>query len=251
VKVPAEEESRLEYTKEVATRYSRFRRIHPGVLAHLLLTGRIGATTRVLEVGCGTGNYITTLDALVGCPCSGLDPSAEMLAQAERDAGSVRFATGRGEALPYADGAFDLVFSVDVIHHVADRASFYREAFRVLSPDGRVCTVTDSELTIPRRVPLTKYFPETVPHELRRYPSSATLHGLMSEAGFALLPDEDASFDRLITDADAYCAKAFSCLHLISDDEHRHGVERMEADLQFGPIRCASLYSLFWAAKPV
>lgn len=47
----------------------------------------------------------------------------------KREAFLVAYA--RGEALPFDNATFDLAFSVDVIHHVAARADFYREAWRV------------------------------------------------------------------------------------------------------------------------
>ncbi|MEM1373599.1 MAG: methyltransferase domain-containing protein [Pseudomonadota bacterium] len=41
-----------------------------------------------------------------------------------------------GEALPYADGAFDHVVCVDVLEHVQDLAQVCREVARVLKPGG-------------------------------------------------------------------------------------------------------------------
>jgi SAM-dependent methyltransferase len=41
-------------------------------------------------------------------------------------------------ALPFADGAFDLVLSHAVIEHVSDATLYLRECARVLAPDGRV-----------------------------------------------------------------------------------------------------------------
>ncbi len=40
------------------------------------------AVSRVLELGCGTGNYIYALQSLTGCAAWGLDPSTEMLSEA-------------------------------------------------------------------------------------------------------------------------------------------------------------------------
>src|SRR3712207_7697189 len=44
------------------------------------------------------------------------------------------FRSGRAEGLPVPDASFDLVYSVDVIHHVGDRPAAFREAARVLRP---------------------------------------------------------------------------------------------------------------------
>ena len=51
----------------------------------------------------------------------------------------------RAEELPLDANGFDLVFCVDVIHHVTNRAAFLSEAFRVLCGGGKLCVVTDSE----------------------------------------------------------------------------------------------------------
>jgi ubiquinone/menaquinone biosynthesis C-methylase UbiE len=125
------------YYQEIAPDYARLRRIHPEVFRHLIATGPISADSRVLEIGCGTGNYICALRESVGCHCWGIDASEEMLAQALRRSIAVQFSLGRAENLGFQEKSFDLLFSVDVIHHVANRAQFFREAWRVLRPDGR------------------------------------------------------------------------------------------------------------------
>ena len=96
----------------------------------------------MLEVGCGTGNYIVALEEVCGCLCWGDDPSEQMLVRAQERSTRVRFRLGGAEALGFLPGFFDLVFSVDVIHHVSDRLRHFREVWRVLKPGGRLCTVT-------------------------------------------------------------------------------------------------------------
>ena len=46
------------YYDKIAYEYARHRRVHPEVLKGLLVTGAIGRVSRVLEVGCGTSNYV-------------------------------------------------------------------------------------------------------------------------------------------------------------------------------------------------
>ena len=52
-----------DYQRQAAS-YARHRGVNPAVLA--ALGDRLGATARVLEVGCGTGNYIGALVAGTG-----------------------------------------------------------------------------------------------------------------------------------------------------------------------------------------
>jgi SAM-dependent methyltransferase len=88
---------------------------------------------RCLDLGCGTGVAIATLQRL-GWTVAGVDVSEKMLARArERGAEVVRAA---GDALPFADGSFDAVVSIWTHTDVDDFPAVVREAARVLRGDG-------------------------------------------------------------------------------------------------------------------
>lgn len=233
---------------QVAAEYARHRQVHPGVLRGLCEAAR-DVKSRVLEVGCGTGNYVVTLESLVGPACWGLDPSEEMLSRARARSGTIDFQAGHAERLDYPSGFFDLVFSVDVIHHIGDRPSYIHEAHRVLAAGGRMCTVTDSEWIIRHRQPLATCFPQTVPAELNRYPRIAVLRRMMTEAGFSQITESTVEYAYELTDIQAYRDKAYSALHVIPEDAFQRGLARMEHDLRAGPIPCVSRYTLLWGAK--
>jgi SAM-dependent methyltransferase len=235
----------------LADDYACYRRVHPGVLRHLLDAARREQATDLLEVGCGTGNYLEALTLAGGLRVSGIDPSSAMLAQLhERLPSATGTATaGRAEQLPFPPAAFDLIYSVDVIHHVGDRDAYFAEAARVLRSGGWICTVTDSAEDIAARVPLSSHFPETVAHELRRYPAVPTLRGELERAGFTTLREDQVDLRYPLTDSTAYRNRAYSSLHLITDAEHARGVERMERELENGPIDARSLYTLLWGRK--
>lgn len=48
----------------------------------------------------------------------------------------MRILEGSALALPLPDGAFDRVYSQNVLMNISDKAGAYREAFRVLRPGG-------------------------------------------------------------------------------------------------------------------
>lgn len=238
--------TQIDYDR-LAAEYARHRQVHPGVL--VALCAAAGPDTRTLEVGCGTGNYAVALQAQVGCPAWGIDPSAGMLTHARGRESPVVFGPGTAEELPFEGGAFDLLFSVDVIHHVRGRAAYYAEAYRVLAAGGQICTATDSAWIIRHRQPLAAYFPETVEIELARYGRIADLRASMVRVGFERIRASMVECAYELTDIRPYREKAFSALHLIPDATFRRGIERMEADLARGPIPCVSRYTLLWGVK--
>src|SRR5215216_240446 len=224
--------------------FVRHRRVHPEVLHHLLGSGLFGPETRVLDVGCGTGNYAAALTESTSCLVSGVDPSQRMLDSARASAPWESLKQGNAENLPFGDGSFDVVMSTDVIHHIEDRDAYFREAVRVLRPGGHVVTITDSHDTIPRRRPLSSHFPETVSIELQRYPPVPRLLEEMARAGFIEPRVVDVSHDYDLDDIEPYRDRAFSSLLLIEEVAFRCGISRLEADLARGPIPCVSLYTM-------
>jgi ubiquinone/menaquinone biosynthesis C-methylase UbiE len=234
---------------QIASEYAQHRQVHPGVLAGLISASEVEGTSQVLELGCGTGNYILALKSLVGSACWGVDPSEGMLSKARERSNEVHFQAGRAESLDFPDGFFDLVFSVDVIHHVLDRLRYFREAYRVLKAGGKLCTVTDSEWIIRHRQPAALYFPETVEVELGRYPRIAELRRLMESVGLTEITENLVESSYQLTDIEPYRDKAFSALHLIPEAAFQRGIERMERDLHTGPISCVSRYVLAWGTR--
>jgi ubiquinone/menaquinone biosynthesis C-methylase UbiE len=235
----------------LAVDYAQHRQLHPGVLQDLITSSPIEPNSRVLEVGSGTGNFNGAIQSSCDCFCFGLDPSAGMLSRARVRSERVNFQIGRAEALGYRSGFFDLLFSVDVIHHVGRPLHYFQEAYRVLRPGGKICTVTDSAAIIRRRQPLATYFPETVEQELRRYPRIAHLRQMMERAGFSAIIEKEVEVQREVKDIRAFEDKVFSSLQLISAEAFQRGIARMRQDLLAGPILSVSRYLMLWGTtKP-
>ncbi len=73
-----------------------------------------------------------------------LDYSADMMNAARKKAEAagiknITFRQGDVGALPFADGTFDIVLSMNGFHAFPDNDVAYRETFRVLKPSGTFC----------------------------------------------------------------------------------------------------------------
>lgn len=92
-----------------------------------------------LEVGCG-GGILTEEIAGIGFSTSGIDPSLQSIATASEHAHEnglkINYINGTGEALPFPDRMFNIVFCCDVLEHVQDLAKVISEISRVLKPGG-------------------------------------------------------------------------------------------------------------------
>jgi ubiquinone/menaquinone biosynthesis C-methylase UbiE len=103
---------------------------------------------RVLELGCGTGNWSLLLArhgklrwpdlalTLVDASPQMLDVTRARLAEAGRTGD--RFVEARFEELDFAPGSFDLVTSCISLHHVADKRALFTRLAPLLAPGGEL-----------------------------------------------------------------------------------------------------------------
>jgi SAM-dependent methyltransferase len=96
---------------------------------------------RWLDVGCGTGAF-TGQAARDAAPRSivGVDPAPAQIEYARREAAAkgATFEVADATALPFPEGAFDVVASALVYNFIPDRPKALAEMRRVLAPGGMV-----------------------------------------------------------------------------------------------------------------
>ena len=94
---------------------------------------------RLLEVGCGIGTDLVRF-AAGGATAVGVDLSRTALELALRNAESSHVAVelhlANGEALPFEDASFDVVYAHGVLQYTANPRQMASECFRVLAPGG-------------------------------------------------------------------------------------------------------------------
>ena len=160
--------------------------------ADLASLARLRAGERVLDVACGTGAVAREAARRVGPTgaVTGLDPTPGMLATARAAAGDLRieWREGRADALPFADGAFDVVLCQQGLQFFPDRPAALAEMRRVLVKDGRVavavfCSSAGHAALVPALEP---YLAEAARSIMEPFslPDGEALRALVRGAGF-------------------------------------------------------------------
>jgi len=116
------------------------------------------AEEHILEIGCGPGLALKAcLARVTNGLVVGLDHSQTMLNQARtRNAqavldGRLQLHLGSLGKLPYADGYFDKIFSVNVVQFIDDKAGFFNSLSMKLRPGGRMASTYMPRGQNPRR----------------------------------------------------------------------------------------------------
>jgi len=99
---------------------------------------------RLLDAGCGIGGSSLWLASHRGAEVVGITPVDHQVDQARRVAaarglqGKASFEQADYTATPFPDASFDVVWALESLCHARQKLAFYREAFRVLRPGGRL-----------------------------------------------------------------------------------------------------------------
>lgn len=115
----------------------QFRPGYEAVLAHC----GVGPGTAYLDAGCGAG-MAAGIAAARGAAVSGFDAADALLAIARERVPAGDFRTADLEAVPFADGLFDVVTGFNAFQFAGDPVRALSEARRVARPGGRVVVMT-------------------------------------------------------------------------------------------------------------
>lgn len=99
----------------------------------------IRVDSRVLDAGCGSGEFLRTLVG-VGAMARGVDPAPGMVALAGLDAH-----LGDFDALPWPDATFDVVTAINALQFADDSLAALAEARRVTRPGGFIAVANWAE----------------------------------------------------------------------------------------------------------
>ena len=105
---------------------------------------RVADHHHVLDAGSGYGGNATMLAQHFGCHVTGVTGSerqcrkAAAYSERQKTGPLTRFVQADYHQMPFTRHTFDRIISIEAIFHSQDKATFFREAWRVLKPGGHM-----------------------------------------------------------------------------------------------------------------
>ncbi|MBW4522467.1 MAG: methyltransferase domain-containing protein [Scytolyngbya sp. HA4215-MV1] len=122
------------------------------LIEELLHWAEVQQAEQILDVGCGIGGSSLYLAQKFGATAIGITLSpvqanraterATTFGMANSTLPNASFQVANALAMPFADGSFDLVWSLESGEHMPDKAQFLQECCRVLKPGGTFIMAT-------------------------------------------------------------------------------------------------------------
>lgn len=138
----------------------------------------------LLDVGCGTGEILTTVKRLYpNTSMYGIDISEEMLKKAkEKVLDTVTLSLGDAEHLPFENGKFDCLLCTDSFHHYPTPKRAIAEFCRVLDTNGYLI-LADFWKPFPIRQAMNIFIPFSNEGDVRIYSKSEIIN-FLEASGF-------------------------------------------------------------------
>jgi ubiquinone/menaquinone biosynthesis C-methylase UbiE len=166
--------------------YDLTRDINIDTVRQILSKMPINEKSKLLDFGCGTGNYTWVIKKISNANVFGVEPSDGMRKKAQEKGTEIEFKKGDHTSIPFGNDFFDLIYMTDVIHHIPDLNAMFGEFYRVLKPNGKICILTESHDQIETRY-WSAYFPATVTAEKERYPDISDIILAANQLGFSVV----------------------------------------------------------------
>ena len=204
-----------------------------------ILAEASGRAVTVLDVGCGTGNYLAVQRSAfsdANVRWIGVDPSDAMLSRARSKLPRVELLEGRAEDLPLAPGEADFVANSFAFHHFENKARALDEMVRVLAPAGAIHLRNIAPSYMPGWW-LYRFFPTAWPIDQERFWPPQRLFTELAQRG--LCPEVRVEFFKAyvsIRDIRADVERRdISELAVIDEAAYLEGLARVHARAQLNP----------------
>lgn len=163
---------------------------HPGGLKltrEILSQEQIDSSSRILDIGCGTGQTAAFISNHYHCHVSAIENNKVMLEKAKERFSSVSMPVtimeGKAETLPFEDNYFDFILSESVISFTQQPLAL-TELKRVLKPNGILLAI---EMTLEKLIDQQELESFITFYGVSRLQTEADWFETLKEAGFSTI----------------------------------------------------------------
>lgn len=222
--------SKVRYT-DISKTYDRHRSYSRSEIKEIIDFAGIKPGTKILDLGCGTGNVASGLRELIDVDTVGLDISLPMLSVAKDKSLEVVCADASHGRLPFRDGSFDGIIGAFVIHQIDKLDNLFAECYRSLR-HGVLVLLTASHRQIERHHPVIKrFFPGLIDADKARFPDIPEIDRLLNSTGFTNIKHQETHIHRTPLDEEylkKVKGKYISTYQLLPQSEFEAGVAKLE-----------------------
>jgi len=214
-----------------ADRYDEYRTADDEIIQILKRESNIEKKSKILDFGCGTGNYIDKFQKSGFGSILGLDISKKMRKKAKEKTHTTIHRNFNG-----VNETFDFIFIIDVIHLITDINLLAKKLHMRCNNGAKIAIVTKSQEQIRNRNYINKFFPKITEKDLKRYHDIDMLIEAFQDVGFECQKNEEykENTDRKIdlNFLNNVRNKCFSMFELIHEDDFNQGIRNLEEALR-------------------
>jgi ubiquinone/menaquinone biosynthesis C-methylase UbiE len=200
------------------------------LIKRILTIQNIDCTSKVLDLGCGTGRFSINIQMLTGAKVTGIDNSPKMLEIAEKKYNKVTWLLDDLDNLKFQDSCIDLILMSFVVHHLKNLELLLRKLKSFLNYNGSLIIVTSSHEHIinwPKSLCLDQ-FSRFIEIDLARFPDINYLRELLENIGFKV--NIEKFYDETTYKKEEYISmvkkKYISTFSLMTEEEFEVGFRK-------------------------
>lgn len=143
---------------------------------------------KFLEVGCGPGYFLRCMQRwFPQADLHGLDSNKSLVTFSSRHLNRVALHHHDGHSLPFPDSSFDVLAALQVVEHLEEPESFFKESCRVLKAGGILFVSTPNPSGICARILGDKW--QGIRNDHISLKNPLQWREIIREAGFSILRD--------------------------------------------------------------
>lgn len=186
----------------------------------------------IVDLGCGTGRFVSALYDYFPSIIYGIDPSNKMITKAQESIAATRviFAQSSAEDLCIIDNSVDLAFLSQVYHHFQDKKKAISEIKRILKTDRYLC-IRNSTIENLDTCLYLKFFPGVYEEDHKLLSSRDEIGNLLQGHNFSIVGHSviRQKFARNYTEYfEKIKLRGMTDLALLPDEVFNNGLEKLE-----------------------